>query len=56
MVSSVAPGTTVMSPNSEQQMFRALILRNLLDSERQHITDLNSLISSCLKRLASNKV
>lgn len=54
--SSAVPPVATVSPSSEQQMYRALVLRNLLDSERQHISDLNLLINSCLKPLANNKL
>lgn len=54
-VNSGTQSNTALSPNSEQQMYRALVLRNLLDSERQHIMDLTSLLDNCLKPLSVNK-
>ncbi|KAF2348772.1 SH3 domain [Trinorchestia longiramus] len=41
------------SPVGEQQMYRALVLRNLLDSERQHLSELRQLLTDCLRPLTS---
>uniref|UniRef100_A0A6A7GA09 Rho guanine nucleotide exchange factor 7-like n=2 Tax=Hirondellea gigas TaxID=1518452 RepID=A0A6A7GA09_9CRUS len=48
--------SALQSTSSEQQMYRALVLRNLLDSERQHITELNTFINNCLVPLLNNKL
>ncbi|KAA0197676.1 hypothetical protein HAZT_HAZT003713 [Hyalella azteca] len=47
--------TELQSPAGEQQMYRALVLRSLLDSERQYLADVHHLLSECLRPLIAHK-